>query len=98
MNLPELKVAKPSSTHWLSHERCIRAICKELPASIMTLQLLYEASGDAEAYGVQSILSSFTGVAAIVFLCEILNLLATLNCFMQRKTDFSRLKVILDSV
>jgi hypothetical protein len=65
----------------------------------MTLQQLYEVSGDAEAYGVQSILSSFTGVATIVLLCEILNLLATLNCFMQRKTaDFSRLKIILDSV
>lgn len=72
---------------------------KELPALIMTLQQLYEASGDAEAYGVQSILCSFTGVATIVLLCEILNLLTTLNCFMQRRiADFSRLKTILDSV
>ena len=48
---------------------------------------------------VQSILSSFTGVATIVLLCVILNLLAILNCFMQRKmADFSRLKIILDSV
>ena len=96
LNLPELNILKPSSTRWLSHERCIRAIRKELPALIMTLQQLYEASGDAEAYRVQSILSSFTGVATIVLLCEILNLLATLNCFMQRKmADFSRLKIIL---
>ena len=66
----------------------------------MTLQQFYEeASSDAEAYGVQSILSSFTGVATIVLLRKILNLLATLNCFMQRKmADFSRLKIILDSV
>ena len=36
--LPELKVVKPSDTRWLSHERCMRAIRKELPALILTLQ------------------------------------------------------------
>ena len=98
LNLPELKVIKPSSTRWLSHERCIRAIRKELPAIILTLQELYERNGDAEAFGVQSILSSFEGVATVIILSEILNLVATFNCFMQWKaTDFSRLKVILDS-
>ena len=70
-----------------SHESCVRAIHKELPALIMTLQQLYEASGDAQAYEVQ------------VLLPEILNTLAIFNCFMQRKTaDFSRLKMMLDSV
>ena len=98
LNLPELKVIKPSSTRWLSHERCIRAIRKELPAIILTLQELYERNGDAEAFGVQSILSSFEGVATVIILSEILNLVATFNCFMQRKaTEFSRLKVILHS-
>lgn len=96
LNLPELKVIKPSSTRWLSHECCIKAICKELPAIILTLQELYESNGDAKAFGVQSILSSFEGVATVIILGEILNLVATFNCFMQRKaTDFSRLKVIL---
>ena len=43
-------------------------------------------------------LSSFQGVPTVIVLDEILNLVATFNCFMQRKTtDFSRLKVILDS-
>ena len=99
LNLPELRIVKPSSTRWLSHERCVRAICKELRALIMTLQQLYEASGDAEAYRVQLIVSSFSGVASILLLSEIPNTLATFNCFMQRKTpDFSRLKMMLDSV
>ncbi len=57
---------------------------------ILTLQHLHETSGDAEAFG---ILSSFGGVAAVVLLGEILNLLASLNCF-----DFSRLKIMLDSI
>ena len=91
LNLPELKVIKPNSTRWLSHERCIKAIRKELPAIILTLQELYESKGDAEAFGVQFILSSFEGVATVIILCDILNLVATFNCFMQRKaTDFSR--------
>lgn len=98
LNLPELKLTKPSSTRWLSHERCTKAIRKELPAIILTLQELYESKGDVEAFGVQSVLSSFQGVATVIVLDEILNLVATFNCFMQRKTtDFSRLKVILDS-
>ncbi len=92
LGLPELKIVKPSSTRWLSHERCMKAIRKELPALILTLQDLYETSGDAEAFGIQKILSSFGGVAAVTLLGEMLNLLANLNCFMQKKTaDFSRL-------
>ena len=47
LKLPELKVVKPSSTRWLTHERCVRAICKELPALIITLHQFYENSGDA---------------------------------------------------
>ncbi len=97
LNLPELKIIKPSSTRWLSHERCIKAIRKELPAIILTLQELYERTGDAEAFGIQFILASFEGVAITIIMGEILNLVAIFNCFMQRKaTDFSRLKVILD--
>ena len=47
LNLPELKVVKPSDTRWLSHERCLRAIRKELPSLIITPDNLYEGCGDA---------------------------------------------------
>ena len=40
--MAELKVVKPSDTRWLSHERCVKAIRKELPALIIILQKLYE--------------------------------------------------------
>ena len=59
LSLPELKVVKPSSTRSLSHESCIRAIRKELASLIITLDNLYEASGDAEACGLSLVLSSF---------------------------------------
>ena len=81
LQLPELKVAKPSDTRWLS------------------LQLLYEVSGDAEAYGLAMVLSSFSGAATIFLLQSVLDLLAKLNCFMQRKaTDFSKLPIIFESI
>ena len=41
LSLPGLKIMKPSSTRWMSHEQCVRAICKELPALISTLHKLY---------------------------------------------------------
>ncbi len=82
LKLPELKIVKPSDTRWLSHERCIRAIYREFPALIITLQQLYEASGDAEAYGLSAVLASFTGIASVVFLCEVLDILARMNAIM----------------
>ena len=99
LNLPELKVIKPSDTRWLSPERCVRAILKELPALIITLQSIYDECGDAEAYGLALALRSYSGVATIVLLSAVLELLAQLNCFMQRKTtDFSRLPIVLDGI
>jgi hypothetical protein len=99
LNLPELKVDKPSDTRWLSHERCLRAIRKELSSLIITLDNFYEGSGDAEAYGLSLVLSSFSGIATIFLLSAVLDLLARLNCFMQKKSaDFSRLPIILEGV
>jgi len=96
LKLPELKVVKPSDTRWLSHERCIRAIRKELPALITTLQQLYKTSGDAEAFGLSALLASFVGVASIFLLSEVLDILARMNATLQRKSaDFSKLNVLL---
>ena len=93
LKLPELKIMKP---RWLSHECCIWAIYRELPVLIITLQQLYETSGDAEAYGLSSLLATYTGVAIVVFLSEVLDVLAKMNATMQRKhADFSKLPVLL---
>ena len=56
-------------------------------------------SGDAEAYGISLVLSSFSGVASIILLSEVLDLLPKLSCYTQRQTaDFSRLPLILESI
>ena len=99
LNMPELKIVKPSDTRWLSHERCLRAIRKELASLIITLDNLYKESGDAEAYGLSLVLSSFSGIASIFLLSAAPDLLAKLNCFMQKKAaDFSRLPIILEGI
>ena len=96
IKLPELKIVKPSDTRLLSHERSVLAIYRELPALIVTPQQLYETSGDAEGYGIGALLATYIGVASIVFLSEVLDILARMNVSMQRKLlDLSRLPVLL---
>ena len=75
------------------------AILEELSALIITLQSSYDECGDAEAYELALALRSYIGVATTVFLSSVLELLAKLNCFIQRKTaDFSQLSIVLDGI
>ena len=37
-HLPEIKVIKPSQTHWLAHERCIKAVKASCTALVVTLE------------------------------------------------------------
>ena len=94
---PVLKIMKSSDTRWLSHERCVKAIFKDLLPLSQTLSQLYESSGDAEAYGIYSLLASFNGVSSSI-LSEVLSALPLLNVFMQKKiADFSKLPFMLKS-
>lgn len=83
LKLPELKMVKPSDTRWLSHERCLWAIYREFPVHIITLQQIYGVSDEAEVYGLSSLLATYTGVASVVFLLEVLDILAKMNAYMQ---------------
>ena len=75
------------------------AIRKELLTLITTLHHLYDTTGDAEAFGLALVHSSFCGVTSIVLLSKVLDLIAKLNSFMQRQAaDLSRLPLILDSI
>ena len=92
-------MVRPSDTRWLSQERCIRAILKALPALITTLQEFYEESGDAEACGLASVLSSYSGVATN---CSTLSSAGS-SCQTQwihatEGTDFSKLPIILQGI
>ena len=52
------------------------AIYKELLALITTFHHLYDTTGDAEAFGLALVLSSFFGVATIILLSKVLDLVA----------------------
>ena len=67
-------------------------ICKELLPLLQTFSQLYESSGDAEAYGIYSLLASVNGVSSSYLLSEVLSALALLNLSMQKKiADVSKL-------
>ena len=56
------------------------------------MQQLYQATGDAEAFGLSALLSSYAVVSGIIFLAEVLDILAKINVAMQRKIiDFSKI-------
>ena len=94
----ELKIVKPNDTRWLSPEHCVKAICKELPPLLQTLLQLYESSGDAEAYGICSLMASVNGESSSYLLSEVLGAFALLNLFMQKKiADISKLPFMLKS-
>ena len=66
---------------------------------IITLLSIYDESEDAEVYGLALALTAYSGEATTVLLSAVLDLLAKLNYFMQRKTiDFSQLPIFLDGI
>ena len=49
LDLPELKIAKPSDTRWLAHERCVKAVKSIYAAIVTTLDNIYEQLHEPEA-------------------------------------------------
>ena len=86
---------KPSDTRCLSHERCVKAICKELPPLLQTLSQFSELSGDAGAHSIYSLLASVNGVSSSYLLSEVLSALALFNLSKQKKIAYL-LKSALD--
>ena len=39
LDLPELKIVKPSDTHWLAHERCVQAAKASYNLIVLALQI-----------------------------------------------------------
>ena len=83
--VPELKMQKPSETRWLARERCVRAVRLSLPALVVTFENIYEECGDAEAYGIAKLLSTYKFVACLFMLCDVLHTVAKLQGSLQSK-------------
>ena len=58
IDLPELKIVKPSDTRWkpsdtrwLTHERCVKAVKASYSSIVLALENIYETSHEPEALG-----------------------------------------------
>ena len=59
IDLPELKMIKPSDTHWLSHEQCVKAVKESYSALAYTLNNIYEETYEPEALSLIKACSDF---------------------------------------
>ena len=62
IDLPELKMIKPSDTHWLSCEQCVKAVKESYSALVYAFNNIYEESHEPEA---QKLVQTFYSIAAI---------------------------------
>jgi hypothetical protein len=72
LDLPELKIAKPSDTRWLAHERCVKAVKASYGAIVTTLNDIHDNTHEPEALGLSKPLSKQSTVAAIYMLDYVL--------------------------
>ena len=85
LELPELKVIKPSDTHWLAHERCVKAVKANYEALVVTLDSNYQNIHEPEALGLYQALCKFTTIAALYLLDDTLPTVAKLSKTLQTK-------------
>ena len=85
LNLPELKIIKPSDTRWLAHERCVKAVKASYSAIVISLESIYETTHEPEALGICKALSKTSTLIALFLLDFVLPVVAKLrNAFKQR--------------
>ena len=57
LDVPEMKVNKPSDTRWLAHERCVKAVKVSYTSLVVTLDSNYQNFHAPEALGLYKALS-----------------------------------------
>ena len=65
LDLPELKVVKPSNIRWLAHERCVKAVKESYIAIMNALNNIYENTHELEALGISKALCKPSAVCAM---------------------------------
>ena len=83
LNLPQLKMLKPTDTRWLSHENTIRSVKRSYTAIVVTFEAIYEESGDADTHGLSLLLKILETAAFIYMLSEVLSSIARLCIALQ---------------
>ena len=99
LNLPEMKVIKPSNTRWLAHKWCLKAVKVSYTALVVTHDSSSQNFHAPEALGLHKALSKFTTIAAIYLLDDTLPFVAKLSKSLQTKQhDLSMISSLVNSV
>ena len=86
VNHPKLKMVKPSDTHWLAHNRSVKAIRYSMRPLIDTLEHIHDDTGEPEALGMLRIMKTYNFVATLMVLSDVLPVLTCLSRALQTKT------------
>ena len=98
LNLPELRIAKPSDTRWLAHERCVKAVKASYGAIVTALNNIHQNTHEQEALGFSKALSKQSTVAAIYMLDNVLPQVAKLSRTLQTEhLDLSVISSLVDA-
>ena len=98
LDIPELKIVKPSDTRWLSHEKCVSTVKKCYVAIVSALETIYQESHEPEALGISKILSKLSTLFAIYLLDYILPEVSKLSKSLQtEKLDLSIISSLVDA-
>ena len=99
LELPEMKVIKPSDTRWLSHERCVKAVKASYSAIVITIGQIYETTHEPEALGIHGALCKLSTIAAIYLLDFTLPQVAKLSKALQtEQLDLSLISSLVSSL
>ena len=98
LDIPELKIVKPSDTRLLSHEKCVSTVKKYYGAIVSALETIYQESHESEALGISKILSKPSTLFAIYLLDYILPEVSKLSKSLQtEKLDLSIISSLVDA-
>ena len=98
LDIPELKIVKPSDTGWLSHEKCVSTVKKCYGAIVSVLETIYQEFHEPEALGISKILSKPSTLFAIYLLDYILPEVSKLSKSLQtEKLDLSIISSLVDA-
>ena len=98
LDIPELKIVKPSDTRWLSHEKCVSTVKKCYGAIVSELETIYQESHEPEALGICKILSKPSTLFAIYLLDYLLPEVSKLSKSLQtEKLDLSIISSLVDA-
>ena len=98
LDLPELKIIRPSDTHWLGHERYVKAVKASYNTIMLALNNIYETTHQPEALGISKALCKKSTVAANFLLDYTLPQVAKVSKTMQAENlDLTAIADLVDA-